>query len=147
MGKVISASVEYRVPYADTDQMGFVYYGNYLTYFERSRNQLLKSTGFSYKELEALGLGLPVIEARVFYHRPAKYDDLLRIEAESEWDGGLRMMVKCRVLRDDELLADGYTLHVFMDLASGRPLRPRRDVMEKWYGTDLEAGSDLNITI
>ena len=65
-----SASIKYRVPYADTDMMGVVYYGNYLTLFERCRNELMRSTGPSYKQLEEGGVMLPVIEAHVDYKSP-----------------------------------------------------------------------------
>ena len=127
---MLSAFVEYRVPYADTDQMGFVYYGNYLTYFERSRNELMRSAGFTYKRLEELGLGLPVIEAKVNYRRPAKYDDVIRIEADCDFKGGIRLQVNCRVFCGDVLLAEGYTIHAFMDLKTGRPTRPCQEFLD-----------------
>ena len=72
--------MEYRVPYADTDMMGYVYYGNYLTLFERSRNELMRATGYTYAEMEKEGGAmLPVVEAHVDYHAPARYDDLLTV--------------------------------------------------------------------
>lgn len=116
--------LEYRVPYADTDQMGFVYYGNYLTFFERSRNELMRANGFTYKELEKLGIGLPVVEANIKYHRPAKYDDILTITARLEEFSGVRLKVVCEVKCGDVLLADGWTKHCFMDLKTGRVTRP-----------------------
>ena len=121
---MITASIEYRVPYADTDQMGFVYYANYLVYFERSRNELMRSTGFTYREMEAMEIGLPVIEAKLNYHRPAKYDDLLTIVASCSWSGGIRLQIDCQVFRGEELLVDGYTIHAFMNMKTGRPVRP-----------------------
>jgi acyl-CoA thioester hydrolase len=117
------ASTAYRVPYADTDQMGVVYYGNYLTYFERARGELLRSLGLTYREIEARGYGLPVLSAHVDYKSPARYDDLLEIRG---WVGerkAVRVQVNCAVLRDGELLADGYTLHALVDLATLRPTR------------------------
>lgn len=118
----------YRVPYADSDQMGFVYYGRYLTYFERARNELLRALNFTYKEMEARGLGLPVIEAHVNYRLPACYDDELRISAELSWLKLVRMQVFCRVWRGDELLADGYTIHAVMDLNSKKAIRLPKDL-------------------
>lgn len=129
--KRLFVSTEYRVPYADTDQMGFVYYGNYLTLFERVRNELMRAAGFSYKELEELGIGLPVIEASVKYHKPAKYDDLLRVEADCERGRGIRLRVNCRVFRGDTLLAEGFTVHAFMKLDTGRPVRPCEEFLRK----------------
>ena len=122
--------LQYRVPYADTDQMGFVYYGNYLTYFERARNELMRANGFTYKELEALGVGLPVIEANAKYHRPAKYDDELTICATLEEIGGVRLKVACQVKRGDELLTEGWTRHCFIDLKTGRPVRAPEQLLE-----------------
>ena len=76
-------TLQYRVPYADTDQMGYVYYANYFIYFERGRNELMRAMNFTYKELEDMGIGLPVIEAHSNYRSPARYDDLLTVEARS----------------------------------------------------------------
>ncbi len=117
-------SIPYRVPYADTDQMQVVYYGNYLTYFERIRNEVLRSAGFSYRELEAMGYALPVKEARVNYHAPATYDDLLELSGWCESLKGVRLTIRCEVRRDGVLLADGYTLHACCELKSMRPVRP-----------------------
>ncbi len=125
-------TIQYRVPYADTDQMQVVYYGNYLTYFERSRNELLREMGFSYKELEALGYALPVKEAHVNYLAPATYDDLLEITGWCESFKGVRLKICCEVRRGGLLLADGYTVHANCDIKTMRPVRPpqaMRDVV------------------
>lgn len=123
--------LQYRVPYADTDQMGFVYYGNYLTYFERGRNEFMRAWGFTYKELEALGVGLPVVEAHAKYHAPARYDDLLTIKARLAEAKGVRLKVEASVWRGETLLADGWTVHVFIDLKSGRPVRPPAEMASR----------------
>ncbi len=68
-----------RVRYAETDQMGFVYYGNYSTYYEVARVEALRSLGLTYKKLEESGIFMPVIENTSKYIRPAKYDDLLTV--------------------------------------------------------------------
>ncbi len=118
-----TATVEYRVPYADTDQMGFVYYGNYLEYFERSRNELMRTFPITYKEMEARGLGLPVLQAHVDYRSAAHYDDLLTIRATMTEIGRLRVRIDCEVRRGDEVLATGYTVHACIDLTTHRPAR------------------------
>ena len=69
-----------RVRYGETDQMGFVYYGNYALYLEQGRTDWLRKMGFSYKELEAQNILLPVTQFSINYHAPGKYDDLLEIE-------------------------------------------------------------------
>ena len=71
-----------RVIFGDTDQMGVVYYGNYLRYFEGARAEYWRAQGKSYKDVEALGCALPVVEAHCRYRSPAHYEDLLAIELE-----------------------------------------------------------------
>ena len=113
----------YRVPYADTDMMGVVYYGNYLTLFERARNELMRAMGPTYAQMEAGGLMLPVIEAHVDYRAPARYDDELEIAAWLAEARGVRCKVRCAVLRGGELLASGWTIHACVDAATRRPAR------------------------
>ena len=119
---------EYRIPYADTDQMGFVYYGNYLVMFERARNELMRAMGFTYLEMEKRGLGLPVIEAHVKYSLPAKYDDVVQLRATISWFRHIRLQVNCEVRRAGELLVSGYTVHAIMDLKTGHAIRPPEDI-------------------
>ena len=69
-----------RVRYAETDQMNVVYYGNYAQYFEVARAESIRKLGFTYKEMEALGVIMPVVEMQTKYLRPAHYDDLLNIK-------------------------------------------------------------------
>ena len=116
----------YRVPYADTDQMGVVYYGNYLTLFERARNELMREMGYTYKECEAEGFALPVVHAEVDYKSPARYDDLLEISAWVDEIRGVRCKIACEVRRAGEarLLAKGHTVHVFVDVKTLRPIPP-----------------------
>lgn len=115
--------ISYCVPYADTDQMGVVYYANYLVYFERARTALLRDMGLPYRELEARGFALPVIEAHVDYKRSAAYEDVLQILARLAWTGGARLRVECEVRRGETLLARGYTVHACVSRATGRPTR------------------------
>ncbi|NMA46715.1 MAG: acyl-CoA thioesterase [Lentisphaerae bacterium] len=124
--------LEYRVPYADTDQMGVVYYANYLVYFERSRNELMRAMGLTYKELEQRQLGLPVVSAHIDYKTPARYDDLLTIRAELAWIRGVRLQVDCSVRRAEQVLATGYTIHAVIDLHSLRPARLPDELMAMW---------------
>ena len=69
-----------RVRYAETDQMNVVYYGNYAQYFEVARAESIRNLGFTYKEMEAAGVIMPVVEMQTKYLRPAHYDDLLTIK-------------------------------------------------------------------
>ena len=73
-------TIEHRVTYKETDQMGFVYYSNYLVWFEMARTELLRANGANYKRLEEKGFFLPVAEAQCRYRVPLKYDDLIAIK-------------------------------------------------------------------
>jgi len=123
MRKVIT---EYRVPYADTDQMGVVYYGNYLALFERARNELMRACGYTYKECEQEGFMLPVVHAEVDYRSPAKYDDLLEIAAWVQLQKGVRIEIACEVRRkgEDRVLVSGFTRHAFVSTKDFRPCPP-----------------------
>lgn len=123
MDKIV---MEYRVPYADTDQMGVVYYGNYLTLFERSRNELMRACGYTYKKCEEEGWMLPVIHAEVNYHSPAHYDDLLEVTAYVQAQKGVRLEIACEVRRkgEDRVLVDGFTRHCFVSTKTFRPVPP-----------------------
>jgi acyl-CoA thioester hydrolase len=115
----------YRVIYGDTDQMGFVYYGNYLRYFEIARNELLRAAGANYRAFEKThGLILPVVEAAIRYRRPARYDDELAIFAVVPEVRGAsaRFDYQIRRLPDGEVLVDGHTVHACVD-AQGRVAR------------------------
>jgi len=114
-----------RVRYAETDQMGFAYYANYLAWFEVGRCEWLRSLGWSYRELEERdAIMLPVIEAHCEYRQPARYDDEILIRARGELASPVRIRFTYEVVRagDGAVLADGHTVHASTDLA-GRPKR------------------------
>lgn len=117
-------SMQYRVPYADTDQMGVVYYANYLTIFERARNELMRACGYTYKQCEEEGWMLPVVHAEVDYKKPARYDDLLEVTAWCSETRGVRMKISCEVKVNGELLVSGFTTHCFVSVKTFRPMPP-----------------------
>src|SRR6266567_8709830 len=111
-----------RVRYAETDQMGIVYYANYLVWFEIGRVELLRSLGLAYSQMEKdHKLILPVIEANCRYRAPARYDDEILIETRPALLRGSVLKFAYRVLRkrgegeDPQLLAEGETVHVVCD--------------------------------
>ena len=77
---MLNADINIRVRYAETDKMGYVYYGNYATYYEVGRVEALRKLGMSYKEMEDEGIMLPVLSFNIKYFKPAFYDDLLTIK-------------------------------------------------------------------
>ena len=121
---MLSHHVSYRVCYADTDQMGYVYYGNYARFYEIARVETLRSIGVSYKVLEDAGIGLPVYENYSKYHAPALYDDLLRIECTLIKMPSVRIEFEYKVYnQSDALLHEGKTTLVFMDLATKKVVK------------------------
>lgn len=120
---MIQSRAQITVRYAETDMMGIVYHGNYLPWFEVARTQLLREQGFPYRQLEADGYRIPVLEVAAKYIRPATYDDTLTIVATIREKPLLRIRLEYEVYRGDELLATGHSAHAFCDLR-GRPTRP-----------------------
>jgi len=118
-------SFELRVRYGDTDQMGFAYYANYLRWFEIGRAEMLRAQGTSYREVEARGTSLPVLEAWCRYRTPARYDDLLAIATGVLSLKRASVRFGYRVTRGPaaEPLAFGATEHCFLD-REGKPGRP-----------------------
>ena len=103
---------ELRVIYGDTDQMGVVYYGNYLRFFEAARNEWLRAKGVRWRDIEAAhAVYLPVAEAKVSYKRPARYDDVIVVETRLGELGRVSLRFDYRVVRGDDLLALGHTVH------------------------------------
>jgi acyl-CoA thioester hydrolase len=113
-----------RVRYAETDRMGVVYYANYFVWFEVGRTDLLRHSGWSYREMEADGFALPVVEAHCTYRQPARYDDDLEIKTEGLLLSPVRVRFDYRVVRvsDAHTLAIGHTVHASLD-SDGRPRR------------------------
>lgn len=120
---MIQTRATVTVRYAETDMMGIVYHANYLPWFEVARTQLLREQGFPYRQLEADGFRIPVLEVTAKYRRPALYDDILTIVATIREKPLLRIRIEYEVLRGDELLATGASAHAFCDLR-GQPTRP-----------------------
>jgi acyl-CoA thioester hydrolase len=120
-----------RVRYAETDQMGVVYYANYMVWFEVARTDWLRSAGWTYRQMEQDGVALPVIEAHAEYRRPARYDDELEIRTTATLLTPIRIRFDYEIWRpgEESSLATGYTVHAAMD-PSGRPCRLPSAVQE-----------------
>jgi acyl-CoA thioester hydrolase len=127
---MIESRTQITVRYAETDMMGIVYHGNYLPWFEVGRTTLLKECGLPYKDLEALGYHLPVIEVGVKYLRPARYDDTVTIVTRLKERPTLRVQLEYEVRRGDELLVTGFTTHAFIN-KTGEPVRPPPHLVER----------------
>ncbi|HZX96009.1 MAG TPA: thioesterase family protein [Myxococcales bacterium] len=112
-----------RVIYGDTDQMGVVYYANYLRFFEGARAHYIRGLGMSYGEIESRGILLPVYEATVNYLKSARYDDLVRVDlSQTHTRVKIRFEYKVHREGDNAVLALGHTVHVCVG-REGRPTR------------------------
>jgi acyl-CoA thioester hydrolase len=118
------STTELRVRYAETDQMGVVYYANYFVWFEVARTDLLRRHGWTYRAMEESGVVLPVIEAGCQYHRPARYDEVMEIRTKAEVMSPVRMAFDYEVAVQGQpgVIASGRTVHA----AVGRDGRPCR---------------------
>ena len=124
-------TTEYRVIYGDSDPFDVVYYANYFDFFERGRTELFRQLGFTYRELQNTGVFLPVSETFCKYHKSARYDDLLMIETSIAYIKRVSIRFDCKVYRKnpETLLAEGYTVHAFVD-REGKIRRAPKEVLE-----------------
>src|SRR5687767_14949567 len=120
----IPQTINLRVRYAETDKMGVAYHANYFMWFEIGRCELLRAIGRSYREMEAAGIGLPVIEAHCEYRSPARYDDELEVRTWGRLLSLARVEFDYEISRpaDATVNAVGRTVHAAVDTA-GRPCR------------------------
>ncbi len=117
--------IQVRVRYAETDKMGYVYYGNYATYYEVARVETFRHIGFSYKELEDSGVMMPVLEYKTKYIKPAHYDDLLTIKIFIKKIPSVRIVFDYEVFNEkNTLLNIAETTLVFVSSETGRPCMP-----------------------
>jgi acyl-CoA thioester hydrolase len=121
-----------RVRYAETDQMGVVYHGNYAQYFEMGRVEWLRNLGVSYKWMEDNGVMLPVVSLEINYKKPARYDDLLRVKTILKSQTSVKIEFDYEIYNEsNQLLTTGYSMFVFVDMKSGRPMLPPTYVSDK----------------
>lgn len=118
-------TIQVRVRYSETDQMGVVYHGNYIPYFEIGRVEWLRDKGVSYKSLEEGGIALPIVSMTLNYKKPARYDDLLTIRTVFKSQTSVKLEFECEITSEDgQLLTTAYFLLVFVDIKSARPIAP-----------------------
>lgn len=130
---MVKLSTTIRVRYADTDKMQFVYNGKYLEYFEVGRTELLRNLGLPYSEIEKAGYQLPLREASLQFKQPAVYDDLIDVEAKLEklYSAEVRIFYKITRHGTSDLIAEGYTSHMFINETTKKPTKPPKIYLEK----------------
>lgn len=117
--------IEVRVRYSETDQMGVVYHGNYIPYFEIGRVEWLRNKGISYKSLEESGIALPIVSMTINYKKSARYDDLLIVRTKFKKHSSVKIEFDCEIWSEqNELLTTAAFILVFVNLKTGRPTSP-----------------------
>tara|TARA_Y100001968_G_scaffold331306_1_gene385580 strand:+ start:1421 stop:1828 length:408 start_codon:yes stop_codon:yes gene_type:complete len=134
---MIEDNINIRVRYADTDQMGFVYYGNYAKYYEIARVELFRNIGLTYKSLEEMGIGMPVIEMKTNFIMPAKYDEKLVVNIKIPELPKLKIIFFYEIFNEkNELINTGETVLTFINLLTGKPKRVpsiMKDKLSKYF--------------
>jgi acyl-CoA thioester hydrolase len=121
-----------RVRYGETDQMGYMYYGNYAEFYEVGRVEMLRSLGLTYKGMEDSGIMMPVLELNCKYLKPALYDEEISIKVIMDKLPGIRIHFKYELSNPKgELINIGETLLVFINMKTNRPCLAPQDFMDK----------------
>ena len=123
--------VEVRVRYSETDQMGVVYRGNYIPYFEIGRVEWLRNKGISYKSMEESGIALPIVSMNINYKKSARYDELLTVHTTFKSQSSVKIEFDCAIYNEaKELLTTAHFILVFLALKTGRPIAPPDYILE-----------------
>lgn len=121
--------LQVRVRYSETDQMGVVYHGNYLPYFEIGRVEWLRNHGVSYKSMEENGVALPIVNININYKKSARYDDLLTVITSFKNQTSVKIEFACKIENEKgELLTTADFVLVFVDIKTGRPVFPPSNI-------------------
>jgi len=123
--------IQVRVRYSETDQMGVVYHGNYIPFFEMGRVEWLRNKGVSYKSMEESGIALPIVSMNINYKKSARYDDLLTVRTVFKSQSSVKIEFDCEIYNElDELLTTAQFILVFVSLKTGRPTAPPDYILE-----------------
>jgi acyl-CoA thioester hydrolase len=123
--------IQVRVRYSETDQMGVVYHGNYIPYFEIGRVEWLRDKGISYKSMEEGGIALPIVSMNINYKKSARYDELLTVHTVFKSRSSVKIEFDCAIYNEsDELLTTAQFILVFVSLKTGRPTAPPDYILE-----------------
>lgn len=138
MNKHLFHKSVFRVRYADTDRMGIVYNGNYFSFFETGRTELMRHFGLPYTEVEKNGFYLPLTESHINYKNASHYDDVLEINTNLEFKNTLQFQFDYQIELASKVIATGYTKHVFVKKESMKPVRPPKFFLDLIKGIENE---------
>lgn len=131
MEPLIKKTTAIRVNYFDTDQMGVVWHGNYIKYFEIAREDLFRSAGIPYSKVEEMGIMMPIVDVSVQYKSPALYDQTVMAESRvSEMPKSTIRVDYTISSLEGRIIATGHTTLAFINSSSRRPCRPPKELME-----------------
>lgn len=128
------SSTKIRVRYAETDKMGIVYHSNYYIYFEVAREDFIREAGIKYKDMEEMGIMMPLVETRCKYHEGATYADELLIETSLKELSPVKVLLQYKVIRekDSKLIAEGETTQTFVDKNAFKIVNLKKKYSELW---------------
>ncbi len=130
---MLQTETKIRVRYGETDQMGYVYYGNYPLYYEVARTDMIRKIGWTYSKMEKSGIMMPVVSLNVKYIRPAFYDDELTVKVTVKDSPTTKMYFEYEVFNEKgKLINTGNTTLVFVDMKTGKPTKAPNDFLEKF---------------
>jgi acyl-CoA thioester hydrolase len=125
-------STKIRVRYGETDQMGYMYYGNYAEFYEVGRVEMLRSLGLTYSGMEESGIKMPVLELHCKYLKPALYDEEITVKVIMDKLPGIRIHFRYELFNErEELINTGETLLVFINMETSRPCLPSHDFLDR----------------
>lgn len=128
---MIEHTINIRVRYAETDAMNFVYYGNYATYLEVARVELMRNIGLSYRSIEDMGIWMPVIDFHIQYFKPAQYDDEVVVKVNVDELPTSKMIFKYETYLDNVCINRAETTLVFVNAETKKPQRCPEPLLEK----------------
>ncbi len=132
---MFTSETQIRIHYALTDQMGVVYYGNYAQFYEIGRTESIRELGFTYKEIEAMGIFLAVTDMHIRFLRPAKYDDLITVKTTlSEIPLHHKIVFHSEIYKQNELLNTGVVTLYFVDSKTMKRVNMPKELKEKLAG-------------
>jgi acyl-CoA thioester hydrolase len=123
--------IEIFVRYSETDQMSFVYHGNYVKYFEMGRIAWLSKLGFSYKEMEQKGILLPVIDLKINFKKSASFDDKLTLITKLIGIPSYMIEFEYKIIKEERLITSGYTKLIFLNSKTKKPMRCPQNILNK----------------
>ena len=123
--------IEILVRYSETDQMSFVYHGNYVKYFEMGRITWLKKLGISYKKMEDDGILLPVIELKINFNQPALFDDKLILKTKLKKTPSYMIEFDFEIKKNDQIITLGYTKLIFLNSKTNKPMRCPQNILKE----------------